>query len=257
MSSALFGFTGFVGGNLTRQHSFDDLFNSSNASQSAGREYDLVVFAAAKAEKWRINQEPAADLLHMHDLQTLISGVVAKKFVLISTVDVYGDPVGVDEGTPIDTEGLHSYGLHRYQLEQFTRRQHPEALIVRLPGLFGPGLKKNVIFDLLHANNVDSIHADGSFQYYNLDHLFADLSLAISAELRLVNLTSEPVPTANLAERAFELDFTNRPAGMTPGRYDMRTQHAAIFGGTGDYTRNRDQTLAELSDFVRTERARP
>lgn len=256
MSSALFGHTGFVGSNLTRQHSFDAVYNTANASESSGREYDLVVFSAARAEKWRINQDPAADLEHMHDLQTLINGVTAKKFVLISTVDVYKTAVGVDESSPVVTDGLHTYGLHRHQLEEYTRRQHPEALIVRLPGLFGPGLKKNVIFDLLHDNNVDRIHADGSFQYYNLDHLFADLTLAIAADLKLVNLTSEPVLTADLAKHAFGLNFDNRPDGSSPGNYDMRTQHAAIFGGSGQYTRSRQQTLSELKNFVQGEGTR-
>ena len=255
MSSALFGFTGFVGSNLMRYHTFDDLYNSSNAGQSAGRAYDLVVFAAAKAEKWRINQDPATDLRHMNDLHTLIAGVTAKKFVLISTVDVYKEPVAVDEGTPIDTDGLHTYGLHRYQLEQFTRQQHPDALIVRLPGLFGPGLKKNVIFDLLHNNNIDRIHADGSFQYYNLDHLYADLTDALTAGLTQVNLMSEPIRTDDLAAQAFGIRFDNRQEGAVPGTYDMRTRYATVFGGIGHYTRSREQTLAELTQFVSAEKA--
>ncbi|TFD51770.1 pyridine nucleotide transhydrogenase [Cryobacterium sp. Hh7] len=256
MSSALFGFTGFVGSNLMNERHFDDLYNTRNASDSFGREYDLVVFSAAKAEKWRINQNPTLDLAHMSDLRQLIAGVTAKQFVLISTVDVYKDPVGVDERTQIITDGLHPYGLHRYQLEEFTRRQHPTALIVRLPGLFGPGLKKNIIFDLLHQNNLERIHADGSFQYYDLAHLGADLTLALTAKLRLVNLTSAPIRTADLAREAFAIDFSNRPDGASPGRYDMRTRHATVFGGEGEYTRSRDETMADLIEFVHIEQAR-
>lgn len=256
MPSALFGFTGFVGSNLSTQHAFDDLFNSRNAADSAGRDYDLVVFSAAKAEKWRINQDPAADLRHIEDLQRLIAGVTAKRFVLISTVDVYKNPIAVDESTPIDTDGLHAYGLHRHQLESFTRQQHPGSLIVRLPGLFGPGLKKNVIFDLLNNNNTDRIHTDGSFQYYNLSHLYADITLALAAGLHLLNLTSEPIRTGDLAKLAFGMDFTTRPEGIFPGSYDMRTEHASVFGGTGDYTRSHDETLTELTEFVRAVQGR-
>lgn len=255
MSSALFGFTGFVGANLAREHEFDHLYNSSNASDSAGRDFDLVVFSAAKAEKWRINQDPESDLVHIAELEALLAGFTTRQLVLVSTVDVYKLPVGVDETTPIDTDGLHAYGLHRYRLEQFARATHPGALIVRLPGLFGPGLKKNVIFDLLHDNNVDRIHHAGSFQYYNLAHLWNDIGTALDAGLELVNLTSEPVRTDEIARAAFGVEFDNEPEGVTAGSYDMRTVHAPVFGSEGDYTYSKSRTLHELTAFVASERA--
>jgi hypothetical protein len=253
MDSALFGYTGFVGGNLADQFTFDHLYNSSNATASNGEAFDLVVFSAAKAEKWRINQDPEGDLRHIEELEALVAGVTARQFVLISTVDVYTSPVGVDENTPISTDGLHAYGSHRYRLEQFVRARHPTALIVRLPGLFGRGLKKNVIYDLLHNNNLDRIHRDGRFQYYNLDHLWSDIRVCLDNDIRLVNLTSTPVRTGDIARQAFGLDFDNQPDGVAAGVYDMRTIYAGVFGGTGNYTRDAPQTLAELADFVRAE----
>lgn len=261
MTSALFGFTGFVGGNLESQHGFDDLFNSANSAESLGRHYDLVVFAAARAEKWRINQDAATDLLHIGQLEALVSGVSATRFVLISTVDVYRDPTAVDEHTPIVTEGLDPYGAHRYQLEQHVRAVHPGALIVRLPGLFGPGLRKNVLFDLLHDNNLDRVNTDAAFQYYSLAHLFQDVTLALNSDLRLVNLTSPPLRTADLARLAFGREFENLPGGgrgpsiPAAKRYDVRTVHASVFGGTAPYTRSAAQTLAELTAFVAAQRA--
>lgn len=254
MTSALFGYSGFVGGNLASQHNFDDQFNSTNAADSHGRAYDLIVFSAARAEKWRINQDPDSDLRHIEELERLIAGVTAKKFVLISTVDIYKTPIDVDETTTVTTEGLHAYGSHRYRLEQFVRAQHPTALVVRLPGLFGPGIKKNVIFDLMHENNLDRVHADGRFQYYNLQHLWSDITEALTHGLHLVNLTSEPIRTGDLAHAAFGRVFDNRPDGVGAGTYDMRTIHAEKFGGSGFYTRTAQQTLIELADFVRGEK---
>ena len=252
MTSALFGHTGFVGGNLLASHPFDDLFNSANSSDSTGRQYDLVVFAAAKATKWLINQDPLSDLRHIEELEALVTGVRARRFVLISTIDVYKTPVNVDENTVIDTTGLHPYGAHRYRLEQTVREAHPGALIVRLPGLFGPGLKKNVVFDLLHDNNVDRIHEDGTFQYYNVRRLWADVTVALDRGLEQVNLSSAPIRTGDLARRAFGLDFHNRP-DVTPGSYDMRTVHASAFGETGVYTHSQERTLTEMAEFVQAE----
>jgi hypothetical protein len=57
----------------------------------------------------------------------------------------------VDEETDIDTEGLLAYGLNRYRLECMVRERYPDALIVRLPGLFGRGIKKNFIYDYINV----------------------------------------------------------------------------------------------------------
>jgi hypothetical protein len=254
MTSALFGYTGFVGGNLSAAHQFDELYNSANALGSRGKEYETVVFAAARAEKWRINQDPESDLRHIEELETLVSGVTARRFVLISTVDVHRTPVRVDERTQVDTNMLSPYGLHRYRLEQFVRDRHPESLIVRLPGLFGPGLKKNVIFDLLHDNNLDRVHADGRFQYYNVQRLWSDIAVALDEGLRMLHLTSAPISTAEVAREAFGIDFDNRPPDANTVGYDFRTIHAELFGGTNPYTYSRAETLAELAAFVRSEK---
>lgn len=250
--TALIGSTGFVGGNLARQRSFTDGFDSRTAPSIAGRHYDLVVFSAAKAEKWRINQDPEADLAHIAELEALLSSFTTDRLVLISTVDVYKDPRGVDELTPIDTDGLQPYGLHRYRLEQFAANQHPGALVVRLPGLFGPGLKKNVIFDLLNDNNVDRINPDGSFQYYNLNYIASDLESAITANLPLVNVATEPVVTRDLAETAFGVGLA--PVSGPAGSYDMHTRHADRFGAMGDYLYSRESVIDDVAAFVETER---
>ena len=80
-----------------------------------------------------------------------IQNIHPKKLVLISTIDVFRTPIGVDETSPIETEGLHPYGANRYLLEQWVRNNYPDALIVRLPALFGKNLKKNFIYDYIHV----------------------------------------------------------------------------------------------------------
>ena len=142
MKTALIGYTGFVGGNIKNQHEFDDYYNSKNISDIEGKEYDLVVSAANRAEMWRINQEPEVDRAEIEDFISHIETAKIKKLVLISTVGVYKNPNGANEDTPIETEGLLPYGVNRYYLEQFCRDNF-DTTIVRLPGLFGDGLKKN------------------------------------------------------------------------------------------------------------------
>lgn len=249
MKTALIGYTGFVGSNLAAQYQFDDVYNSSNIQDIDGKVYDLVVSAGARAEKWRINQEPEKDLAEIQGLIDHLKTITTKQFVLISTVDVYKIPVEVDEDTPLDTTGLHAYGLNRIYLEQFARDQF-DALIVRLPGLFGPGLKKNVIYDLLHDNNVDKIHHAGSFQYYNLQHLWQDIQTALSNDLKLVNFATEPVRTDEIAKYCFGKDFTNEPEGVSAGSYDFHSKHAALFGGANGYLYSKQQELDDIKAYV-------
>src|SRR5215472_8616037 len=170
MRAALIGASGFVGGNLP-QHLFQDLFRSTNIEEIKGRSYDLVVCAGAPAAKWKANQDPEGDLANLKRLMSCLTEVNAEHFLLISTVDVYHTPAGVNESTPIEPEKTHAYGRHRYYLETFVRDKFSSSTVVRLPGLFGNGLKKNVIYDLIHHNALHLQHAESRFQFYLLDHL--------------------------------------------------------------------------------------
>jgi nucleoside-diphosphate-sugar epimerase len=254
-ADALVGYTGFVGGNVSRTHTFTDLYNSANIAQIAGRSYDLVVFSAARAEKWRINQNPEADTTHIDELKETLASFRTNQLVLISTVDVYGHPISVDENTPVPEPGLHPYGAHRAELEDFARHQFTNVLVVRLPALFGPGIKKNVVFDLLNNNGVEKIDHRGSFQYYDLRHLWDDVTVALRAGLELVNFATQPISTGVVAREAFGMDFTNEPEGSRPASYDVRSIHAELFGGGDGYLYTATQVLDDLRAFVAAERS--
>lgn len=252
MTSALIGFTGFVGGNLARSREFDELYNSANIHDIAGREFDDVYFSAAKAEKWRINQDPEGDAAHIAELEAILSSFRARRLTLISTVDVYRVPIEVDESTIPASDGLHAYGLHRLRLEEFARRSVDSTLVVRLPGLFGPGIKKNVIFDLMNENNIDRIHPAGEYQYYDLTRLSDDIDVAWRNGLELVNLATEPLPTHRLASEVFGRELAV-PEAATAGRYDMRTRYASLWGRGGGYLSSADEVLDAVQAFVRAE----
>lgn len=253
MTSALVGHTGFVGSNLLRQHRFDATFNSSNVEQLAGRAFDLLVVSAMPAAKWVANADPAGDRATLDRLWGAVKPARAQAVVLISTVDVYPTPIGVDEATPIDPAAQQAYGKHRLMLEYRAADHFPRVLCVRLPGLFGPGLKKNAVYDLLHDNEVHKVHANGVFQFYNLNRLWADVQTALAAGLSVVNFATEPVSIREVAREAFGLDFMNDP-GTKPARYDVRTAHAGLFGGFAGYLDPREEVLAELRMFAAAER---
>jgi nucleoside-diphosphate-sugar epimerase len=249
MKTALIGYTGFVGNNLASQYQFNDLYNSKNIADIEGKEYDLVVSAANRAEMWRINQEPEKDKAEIEEYISHIKKAKIGRLVLISTVGVYKNPNGANEDAPIDMDGLLPYGVNRYYLEEFCR-EHFNTTIVRLPGLFGQGLKKNVIFDLLNDNNVDRIHKDGVYQYYNLGNIWKDIQTALDNGLDLVNLATPPISTEEVARECFGVEFTNAPADVKPAYWDMQSKYAEVYGGEGSYLYSKAQELADIEEFV-------
>lgn len=148
--NALVGYTGFVGSNLYEKGQFDAVYNSRNIEEAYGLEPDLLVYAGLRAEKYLANHAPEQDMEQILQAEENIKKIKPKKLVLISTIDVFKEPKNVDENSEIDTENLHAYGYNRYQLELWVREHYPEALIIRLPGLFGKNIKKNFIYDFMN-----------------------------------------------------------------------------------------------------------
>lgn len=250
--NALIGFSGFVGSTLLKQTNFDKLYRSTNIAEVGGQSFDTVVCSAAPAQKWIANRDPVADRQNIDQLITHLKTLTCKKFILISTVDVFKSPVEVDEDTDVDETDLHAYGLHRRLLEKFVAAHFPDHLIVRLPGLVGPGLRKNVIYDFLNDNNVSAIDSRGVFQFYPMINLWQDIQSAVQAGLKLLHLTAEPISVADISGQGFGKPFDNALAGNA-ARYDFRTRHAALFQGNGDYQYNRRETILAIRAYAQSE----
>lgn len=148
---ALVGYTGFVGSNIYASGGFDAAYNSKNIERAYGTRPDLLVYAGLRAEKYLANHAPEQDMEQILQAEDNIAKIAPKRLVLISTIDVFQMPENVDETSAIDTDGLHPYGRNRYQLETWVRKHYPDALIVRLPGLFGRNIKKNFIYDYINV----------------------------------------------------------------------------------------------------------
>lgn len=148
--NALVGYTGFVGSNLYDTGNFDRVFNSGNIEEAYGMKPDLLIYAGMRAEKYLANSAPKKDMELVIQAEENISRIGPKKLVLISTIDIFHVPKGVDEKSKVDTVDLHPYGYNRYQLELWARDHYPNALIIRLPGLFGKNIKKNFIYDYIN-----------------------------------------------------------------------------------------------------------
>lgn len=249
MRTGLIGHTGFVGSNLVRAVDFQERFNRSNVAALEGR-FDLLVCAGVSAVKWLANRDPESDRAGIAALQAQLEKVTAREFVLISTIDVYVDPAaGGDEATPIDAQANHAYGRHRRELELWCAERFERLHIVRLPALFGPGLKKNALFDLLEDNDVAKINDQGVFQWYPLARLWDDITMARNEGLPVVNLFPEPLPMTDIIATCFPGARTGSdPASAV--HYRVGTRHAECFGGRDGYVMDRERCLAAIAAFV-------
>ncbi|VVC83509.1 hypothetical protein [Sideroxydans sp. CL21] len=252
MRNALIGFSGFVGSTLLKQAPFESLYRSTNIGEIDGKSFNTVFCAGAPAQKWIANREPEADREKIEGLIAHLKSMTCKTFVLISTVDVFKNPVGVDEDTSIEEAGLHAYGLNRRLLEKFVESHFPRHLIVRLPGLVGPGLRKNVIFDFLNDNNLHAIDSRGVFQFYPMVNLWYDIQIALDAGLKLVHLTAAPISVADVSAQGFGKPFEQAQANSS-AVYDLRTQHAQIFGTSGQYQYSRRETIQAVRAYAQSE----
>ena len=248
MSSALIGCTGFVGGFLAGHEGFDLLVHRANVDLLRHRSLDRIVCAGLPAAKWIANREPDNDRANMLHLCDTLRTVTAGSFVLISTIDVYPRTDGADEEFDCGAAPNHAYGRHRLEFERFVRERYPHALILRLPALFGPGLRKNVLFDLMTGNQLENINPASSFQWYPLVRLPQDIEWAERGELGLVNLFTEPLATGAIIDRYFPEAHVGAEASPAV-RYDLHTRYAHVFGGTGRYIMSAVSALDAMESF--------
>jgi len=148
--SCLIGSSGFVGSALQRSQKFKYCYSRKNINNSKGMIFDTVICAAAPGSMFYANKNPSQDKEFIDRLILNLTKLKARRLILVSTIAVLPDfGSGYNElfkpVTPRDT-----YGKNRLRLENFCQNNFLNCLIVRLPALFGEGLKKNFIFDILN-----------------------------------------------------------------------------------------------------------
>lgn len=311
-TSMLVGFTGFVGSNIDSCHEFTWRINSKNVETAYGKEPDLLVYAGLRAEKFLANKEPEADYRRILEAMEQIKAIAPKRTVLISTVDVYPSPLDVNETSDISAEILQPYGKNRYLLENMVREYQKDALIVRLPGLFGKNIKKNFIYDYIHiipsmlkiekyqelaaqsdliahayydlgngfykyqgsnsTDDIDNINrmrlkqaflnvgfsalnftdSRSVFQYYPLSHLWKDIQIALSHNICLLNIATQPVQTDELYRYLSGQDFCNECSGV-PAYYNYQSVYSEIFGGKNGYLMDKEEVKKQIKSFIESE----
>jgi hypothetical protein len=238
MRVGLAGYTGFVGGYLYEAFPDAETFNSTNLSSVAGRSFDLFLCACVPAVKWRANAEPEQDLAAVLQIQGSLHGVRAcSVFVLISTIDV-------------EACAREPYGKHRLLMEEWCLKRFDDARVIRLPALFGLGLKKNILFDLLNARLLDKIDPRSVFQWYDMRWLKGDVEHVLSSGAKLAKCYSDPVETRAIIDELFPEVSVGHPDADSKQPVQYRFQ-----ASEPRFARGGEEVLRAIREFASMYRA--
>jgi hypothetical protein len=241
--NALIGFTGFVGGHLLHRIKNCEYYNSSNISTIENKMFDTVYCCGLYAEKWKANKNAEEDLKGINLLISYLSKIKCNKFILISTVDVLNcEFEQYEEQMDIiySKYSTHSYGINRRNFELWCLATFIECYIFRLPALFGRGLKKNPLYDLINNNNVHLLRGHWEFQWYNIEWLYEDIQKHVSKNIKLVNLVTPPIKLSTIQKLFFpsnELSNDKVPSV----KYNVRSFYK---------TYNIEDVLIDMKNFI-------
>lgn len=242
---AILGYNGFVGSAI--RESLDPSTTELSTVQIWGifeeERYKTVYGACVPAVKWVANANPQKDLAAILEILDAVKSIVCEGLVLISTIDVHNPSVQLQTEL-CESPADESYGRNRYFVEQQLRSEFATSLtIVRLPALFGVGLKKNVIYDLVNNHRINSLNTNSCFQWYSLSWLHEDIERAVQKEIPVLNLYPEPIETMEILETFFPDKISKAVHGKRV-EYRNLSKHPA-------FTRYKPEVMEELSRFLK------
>lgn len=243
---AILGATGFVGSTLRERLPVADLYDSRNLSDITGKTYRTVYCACIPAVKWKANKDPVADAAVIESIKTSIDSIGAcDRFVVISTIDVHSPAHRCDSEDIDIVPTSEPYGLHRREFEIWVSTRFPSYNIVRLPALFGTGMKKNAVYDLLNNNRLEHIPINSAFQWYDMTWLHDDVDYVVTTGLQIANLYPAPVETSDVVRFVFpeHIDLLRVTTEQKRIEYNQGTRHAR-------FCRSAETVLAGMRRFV-------
>lgn len=236
--NALIG-TGFIGSILMKQRDFDEIYNSKNIEKMSRKEFGDVWCAGLPGTKWLANAHPSGDSEACDKLADVLRTINAKRFILISTVDVLGSPASGDESK--EPKPTCDYGRNRLYFEEQIRLYFPERLIVRLPGIVGGNPTKGPLFDLNRNHQVEKLNMNSLYQWYPAKHLVEDCEGAWQQGIRFLHLVTPPISMFELCLDILDFDYLPEMKGKLQ-TYDVKTRYS-------DTNYTRDFPADELREY--------
>jgi nucleoside-diphosphate-sugar epimerase len=167
MDFMITGSRGFIGRHLVKkiQESHDNVVQWDRKFPVKWRQIQYLVHLAARVHQMNgTHHNPLEEFLKINRdlaLQMAESSLEAgiKKFILISSVKVMGERsksdyvfTEQDSPQPIDPYGISKWEAEKVLIELFSKQSKAQCIILRLPMVYGPGNKGNMLAFLKAAS---------------------------------------------------------------------------------------------------------
>ncbi len=242
--SALIGYTGFIGSNLTNFKKNLVKYNSKNIHKIRNQNFDIIICAGTSSKIWIAKKRPNEDKKKIENLIKNLKTVKTKIFILISTSEVYGKSKICLETNQNLKKRNSSYGLNRLMLETFIEKKFENHCILRLPIVYGKNFSKNFIFDLINNHEIYKLNGSDLIQIYNVANLKKDIKFAIKNKIKKLNISSKPIKLSIIAKKFFNIKLNSKKKFRT-------INIKSIYGKYSGYFYNNIKTQKDLLTFLR------
>jgi len=174
-----------------------DLTDYEQVKKLFGNVYDVVFHLAGQPAVWYANKHPYEDF-QMNVLTTMNLLEAAKDkditFVYSSSCAVYKDEVS-DEKSEVVLENFYAKSKFfcEEMVREYSKRFAVKGSIARISFIYGPGMERNVIFDVMEGLNKGKIDlfisADSTIDFIHVDDVASGL-IAVTKKEGLYNISS-------------------------------------------------------------------
>ncbi|MDR2380810.1 MAG: hypothetical protein LBE08_06510 [Bifidobacteriaceae bacterium] len=245
-----------IGRGLARTLPFDRVYAAEAVEQAARDDLDQVTVTALAPLAWATNQAASEDLMSIRRFQEVLATCRISHLTLISTCAVYPVPYQVDESSPIDPAFLPPYARHRHDLEQWCLDRW-DATVVRLPHVFGGPHRSEVRNPASDLARFAALNPASTTQHYDLARLGGDLEAIYGIGLRLVNLVTPPLTSAQVLTDLLGVPFMPGADAVPPVQRDVRSRYAGLLGGRDGYLETAEQALVRIAMYMGDRRPVP
>jgi len=176
-----------------------DIRNKINLSD----EIDVLYHLAAINKPYFSKLNPAetfrTNVLGTFNLLEAVRKSNVKKIIFASSILVYKDLTKTKETDPVGYNGIYPYGLEKLIGEEYIKMYSDllgiDYIIFRISGVYGPGMYKNPIFDIiqgLESNKIKLyINKNSVYNFIYIDDVVSALIKALDWKNDTINLCSD------------------------------------------------------------------